>query len=268
MRKNREFNRPLRVGVTAAWMHEDPTRTVYNGRALLYVEQSMVEWLMRCEGIWPVMIPATRPGRVVKISAEDYLHNLDGLVVQGGVDVAPESYGETPLRPEWSGDPLRDRNEIDLIHAAMKLDRPILGICRGHQVLNVALGGSLFQDLGTQIERALSHRDSLRYHRNSHTVELLKGGKLASLYGRRMGIINSVHHQGIKDLAPALQVEAISPEDGVIEAVSYKEDDRFAWGLQWHPEFQEAQQEELLPPDVLLDPFIDAMQTRAKNRSD
>lgn len=263
-----ESLRPFRVGITAAWLHADAERALYNGRPLLYVEQSMAEWLMKPVGIWPVLIPAARDGLSVAADPGFFLRHLDGLVVQGGADVAPPSYGESALKPEWSGDAARDANEIALIKAALALNRPILGICRGHQILNVALGGTLYQDLGTQIPGARTHRDARRYHHNIHEVSLKPESGLFRLYGTSRGKINSVHHQGIKDLGEGLVVEAYSPEDGVIEAVRLVREGRYAVGLQWHPEFQEPTQTELLSTTPILDEFIGAMRRRRQSRNE
>jgi putative glutamine amidotransferase len=251
----------LVIGVSAGWMHADPTRTLFDGRSLLFLEHSMAEWLMGAPGLLPVMIPWPRPDQDVAGDAEAYASAMDGLVLQGGADVAPESYGERPLRPEWSGDPKRDACEIALIRAFLKRRKPILGICRGHQILNVALGGSLFQDVETQVEGSLRHRDPEIYHHNAHAVELVEGSHLQQMYGVCRATINSVHHQAVKRLAPQMKVEAVSPVDGVIEAMRYQ-GDSFALGVQWHPEFQEVDQGELLSTAPLLSMFTEAVHRR------
>src|SRR5690554_6811725 len=122
------------------------------------------------------MIPAPSPECEAAIGPAQMVAELDALVIAGGADVWPGSYGERALRPEWEGDRLRDEAEIGLIGAALKLDIPVLGICRGHQVLNVALGGTLFQDISTQVEGALKHRDAERYAKNEHDATLVEGG--------------------------------------------------------------------------------------------
>ena len=129
--------RPLRIGVSACFFHADPTRPVFKGKTLLYAEESMLDLLGRC-GALAYLIPRPAPNGP---SIEDYVHDLDGLLLEGGSDVCPRSYGEEPLRPEWAGDEPRDRYEIDLIHAFHDAGKPVLGICRGVQILNVAFGG-------------------------------------------------------------------------------------------------------------------------------
>ena len=255
-------NNPV-IGISAGWMHEDDNRQRYNGRPLLFLEQSMARWLMSSGGGVPMMIPGVRPGAEVSVSPSDFADTIDGLVLQGGVDVAPSSYGEQPLRPEWSGDPIRDRYELDLIEACLDRDRPILAVCRGHQLLNVALGGTLYQDIGTQIDGALNHRDSAVYHELTHRVVLESGAELRTLYGTAEGMVNSVHHQAIKDVADSLQVEARCPGDGVVEAVRHRGSE-YAVGVQWHPEFQEPEQHELLPTQVLLEDLLDAIRQRRR----
>ncbi|RVU48598.1 gamma-glutamyl-gamma-aminobutyrate hydrolase family protein [Lujinxingia sediminis] len=259
-------SRPLRVGVSANWMHADPERTVYNGRPLLYMEQSMSDWFLAA-GALPLMIPAPSPTCEVAITAEQMVGALDALVVAGGADVWPGSYGEGALRPEWEGDRRRDEAEIALIRAALALDVPVLGICRGHQVLNVALGGTLFQDIATQVEGALRHRDAERYAGSIHEVTFLEGGYLHRIYGQVQAFINSVHHQAIKDLAPGLRVTARSTRDSIIEGVQLDDgSDRWVVGVQWHPEFQRPEQVELVPAAPLMNDFLKAARRRASTR--
>ena len=196
---------------------------------------------------------------------EQMLDPLDGLVLHGGADVAPTSYGEEPLRPEWSGDELRDRYEIALVEAAARRRLPLLAICRGQQLLNVALGGTLYQDIETQVDGALRHRCAERYESNDHRVEIAPDSHLSEIYGGiREATINSVHHQAVREPADQLTVEATSPEDGVIEAVrATGESGWYAAGVQWHPEFQDPGDDTLLDPWPLLDDFIAAMRDRA-----
>ncbi|TXD37515.1 gamma-glutamyl-gamma-aminobutyrate hydrolase family protein [Lujinxingia vulgaris] len=260
-------SRPLHIGVSANWLHADPTRVIYNGRPLLYVEQSMSDWFLAA-GALPLMLPAPGPECEAAVDATQMVAALDALVIAGGADVWPGSYGERALQPEWEGDRLRDEAEIALVHAALELDVPVLGICRGHQVLNVALGGTLFQDIATQVEGALTHRDAERYARNSHAVTLVKGGYLHGLYGEERAQINSVHHQAVKDLAPGLVVTARSTTDGIIEGVRLEDgSERWAVGVQWHPEFQRPEQTELLPTAPLMNDFLEAARRRAMGRS-
>jgi putative glutamine amidotransferase len=249
------------IGVSACWLHAGEQGDLYNGRPLLYLERSMGEWLLRYGQGVPMMIPAAGQGVDVAIGAEDFVDVIDGLLIQGGVDMAPQSYGETPQREEWAGDGQRDAYELELIRHCLDRDKPILGICRGHQVLNVALGGTLIQDIPTELGESVVHRDRDRYHENIHEVEIVKGSELYGLYGVERGLVNSVHHQAISRLGRDLVVEARSPGDGVIEAVRL-DDEAYAVGVQWHPEFQEPHQGQLLSPTPILDDFFQAIRRR------
>ena len=257
---------PLMVGVSACFFHADPTRALFKGKTLLYLEQSMGEYLMR-EGAIPVMLPPAS----VRFEVRELLESLDGLLLQGGTDVAPHSYGEEPLRPEWAGDIVRDRYETELIKVAMDMNRPVLGICRGHQILNVALGGTLYQDIETQLTGSLVHRDWEVYDELAHHVTFEPGSKISTIYGGiEEGRINSIHHQSIKDVAPGLRVEARSTEDAVVEAVwlppegAESGDSPYVLGVQWHPEFISGEQSSLLDPRLVVQDFLDAVRVRKK----
>ena len=253
------------VGITAGWMHADDDRVRYDGRPLLFVEQSMARWIMSHGDAVPMMIPAAPPEVDPEVTVDDYVDAIDGLLLQGGVDVSPTSYGESPIRDEWSGDAIRDAHELELVRACLRRDRPILGICRGHQLLNVALGGSLYQDIGEQVDGALHHRDADLYHELTHRVVFEAGDVLRRLYGAE-GLVSSVHHQAVRDVGDGLRVVARSPRDGIVEAVRF-DDDRFALGVQWHPEFRESYQTELVSSRPLLDHFVDAIRRRRSSGS-
>jgi putative glutamine amidotransferase len=226
----------LKIGISACFFHPDGERKAAPSKTLLWIEQSTAHWVMS-EGALPVMVPSLI-GETFRgdVTVAEYATWLDGLVMHGGADVWPGSYGEQPLKPEWSGDRVRDENEIALVKAFIAAGKPVLGICRGLQLLNVAHGGTLYQDISTQKQGALVHRDAAAYDRNFHPVDVLEGTRLAQLLKPGRHKINSVHHQGIKDLAPGFEVEAISPEDGVIEAIRHS-GRQWVAGVQWHPEF-------------------------------
>jgi len=139
----------------------------------------------------------------------------------------------------------------------------VFGICRGLQLINVAFGGSLYQDLGTQHPQALAHRDAQVYDLNFHPIELVAGTRLAQLLaGQQRHRVNSVHHQGIKSLARDFVVEARSPQDGIIEAIRLA---GAAWvaGVQWHPEFHRQEHGTLDDAPILQDFLQAALATRA-----
>ena len=248
-------------------MHADPARALFKGKTLLYAEESMLAWLMS-GGAIPVLLPrAAGP-----ISATDLLEGVDGLVLQGGVDMSPTHYGEQPARPEWAGDAARDRYEMELIRLCLDDDKPVLGVCRGAQVMNVALGGSLYQDIETQHDGNQVHRNWEAYDRHGHDISVEPGSALGRWYGfpneGGRARTNSVHHQGLNRIGRGLVVEARSIPDGVVEAVRF--DGRvngrapFAFGVQWHPEFMHAAPTRgELDPGVLLDRFLTEVRQRA-----
>ncbi len=244
----------IRVGLSACFFHADPQRAIFKGKTLLYAEESMIELVSRA-GALTYLVPRGVDGAP---RIDDYVADLDGLVLQGGSDVCPRTYGEEPLRPEWEGDEPRDRYEIELIRAFVAAGKPVLGICRGLQVLNVAFGGTLLQDIETQVPGSGRHRDWDLYDANHHQVDLAEGSWLAGLYGEPGRVtVNSVHHQGIKDLAPGFEIEARSVTDGVIEAIR-RPGDSYLAAVQWHPEFTPADPGELVDPVPLIADFVDA----------
>jgi putative glutamine amidotransferase len=246
-------SRPPRIGLSANFFHADPTRPVFKGKTLLYFDEAMSHWVAR-GGALTYLVPTVPDAGA---SLTDLVADLDGLVLQGGADVCPRTYGEEALRPEWEGDERRDRYEIELIHRFREAGKPVLGVCRGAQVINVAFGGTLFQDITTQVETELVHRDWEPYDENRHQVDLVEGSALAELYpGVRSATINSVHHQSVKDLGDDLVVEARSTDDGVIEALRLADDEGvYIAGVQWHPEWV-GDRDGLLPSEPILFEFL------------
>jgi len=237
---------PLLIGISARIYTPGTPGINVSGiwtKNLHYLEQSVAHWVLSGHAM-AVMIPAvTRDSIVMRtdLDLDDYAATLDGLVLQGGNDVAPESYGETPMTPEWSGDRVRDLYEIELIDAFIRAGKPVFGICRGFQLLNVMHGGTLLQDIPTQRPDSRAHRDGPSYERHFHDVEIAEGSRLAALYpGLRRAKVNSIHHQGIKDLAPGFDIEARCPEDGMVEAIRRRGSGYLA-AVQWHPEFHDTE---------------------------
>ena len=237
-------DKPLLIGASARIYYPGTPGIAEAGvwtKTLHYLEQSVAHWIMR-GGAMAVMIPAVDSDSVVTredLNLSHYAAALDGLVLQGGNDVAPESYGESPLDPAWHGDRIRDRYELELIEAFIQAGKPVFGVCRGFQLLNVHFGGTLLQDITTQVPDSREHRRLTHYERHLHTIELVPGTRLAQLYpGVHRASANSIHHQGVKDLAPDLIVEARCPDDGIVEAVRWRGPSYVA-GVQWHPEFHD-----------------------------
>ncbi len=170
--------------------------------------------------------------------AEAVVRSCAGLLLTGGADVAPERYGEARHPTVTAVDAARDEYEIALVRAALDVDLPVLAICRGLQVMNVASGGSLVQDIPSQVGPAVPHQVSDPKDAIAHDVSLVSGSRLAELMGRAAAggrlPVNSRHHQSVRRIASGYVVTAVAP-DGVIEALE-RPASRFCVGVQWHPE--------------------------------
>jgi putative glutamine amidotransferase len=217
--------RPPNIGITCIAIETDrrPPRLGQNG--------TYINALIRA-GAAPFLIPHLTD-RVLLRSLYDL---LDGLLLPGGEDVDPAFYGETRHEKCGTISLERDETELALARWAMEEGKPLLAICRGIQVLNVALGGSLYQDIQAQVPGADRH-DWYPGHprdRQSHTLQIVPQTRLAQLSGTTSLPVNSLHHQSIKEAAPGLVVVAHA-EDGIVEAVEVP-DHPFALGVQWHPE--------------------------------
>lgn len=254
--------RPLRIGLSARIFHPEVGGSGIKTKTLLVLEQSIAQWIMS-RNVLLLMVPSVvQDGDLLRshIRLRDYAEYLDGLVLQGGADVSPRAYGEEPLRPEWSGDPVRDAYELELVHEFMEAGKPILGICRGMQLINVALGGSLYQDLATQCPEAGIHESSA-YDQHSHPITFVPEGKMCQWFGGVTGgNVVSIHHQAVQRLGRGIVVEATAP-DGVIEAIRWQ-GRSFVCGVQWHPEFhRQASGVPLLECSPLLEAFLAAVQS-------
>lgn len=263
-------DRPLRVGLSARLLHEPPRELGFRGKTLQYLEQTVAHWLL-AHGALAFMVPTVAKGATVSraaVSMREYVNELDGLLLQGGADVSPESYGEAPLRDEWSGDRIRDLYEIELFWECVIQGKPVLGICRGAQLINVALGGSLYQDIATQVPGSIRHVDPVAYDQNAHEIEIVADSELARICGSaKHAVVTSIHHQSVKTLGRGLVVEAVSPTDGVIEAIRW-EGSSFVMGLQWHPEFHPQGAGGLLDGSPVLQEFLNqAALARARGKA-
>jgi putative glutamine amidotransferase len=249
--------RTLRIGVSARIFHPEPGAKGLRGKTLQYLEESIAHWVMSRD-VLVFMIPTVGHQGMLhpsNIRLRDYAKTLDGLLLQGGADVSPQSYAEQATSPEWPGDRVRDMYELELLHEFIESGKPVLGVCRGCQLINVAFGGTLYQDIATDVPTAGAHVNE-HYDQHRHGIHFPDGSTLANMFpGRRDAIVNSIHHQAVKTLGRDLNIEAVSAADGIIEAVRYRRAP-FVMGVQWHPEFHRAGGPELLDCTPLLDTFL------------
>jgi putative glutamine amidotransferase len=220
-------NRPLiGCGTYRKTVDQDPPIEVYG------LMPSYVKAVLAVGGL-PVLVP-------LALSDEDLqalLERLDGILLPGGGDMVPSYYGGDENDPLVRGvDRVRDEFELILIRHALKTEKPLFAICRGLQVFNVALGGSLWEDIRSQVPGAMRHDyfDSGQRDHLAHDVTVRPGSLLHNILGADSVRVNSLHHQGIRTLASGLKASAVAP-DNLIEAVEI-EDHPFALGVQWHPE--------------------------------
>lgn len=182
-------------------------------------------------GAVPLVLPPLRdPG-----AADQLLGTAAGLVLTGGEDVEPVRYGADPHPALGTTNPLRDAWELALLRCARRRGMPTLAICRGAQLLNVGLGGSLIQDIPSQRPGHLPHEAERERTTRVHPVEVEPGSRLADALGTTRLQVNSVHHQGLDLVAAPLRVTARSP-DGLVEGIETMEDGWWVLGVQWHPE--------------------------------
>jgi putative glutamine amidotransferase len=220
--------RPL-IGITCSrvigggWGSYDP------GHFMDYTFNAYSEAVLSSGGA-PLLIPVAQSGD----SLDAILHSLGGLILSGGPDINPRAYGEAPLAGLGDIDEDLDRTELEIARRATACDLPVLGICRGIQILNVSRGGTLYQDIAGQVEHSINHVQKARKGVNTHSVRIEGGTLLHRIFNRKKIWVNGRHHQAVKDVASNLAIGARA-EDGVIEAV---EDPArpFTVAVQWHPE--------------------------------
>ncbi|MBD0405102.1 gamma-glutamyl-gamma-aminobutyrate hydrolase family protein [Flammeovirga sp. EKP202] len=240
----------INIGITPSFMYPDVERPVYGPKSLTYIENDMMDYVAQ-HGVLPILLPDISDDRLYPI-----LQQLHGVILQGGVDIAPETYGETPIGP-WKGDQYRDEYELKIIDFAINNGKPLLGICRGFQLMNVYFGGTLYQDTKTQRQDVNHHRDAQQYDRIKHPLIINEDTFFGSLYPDHItSFVNTVHHQAVKDLGKDLEVWATS-DDGLIEAFGYtKEKPGKVMGVQWHPEFTPTLQNEIIDSKPIIDTFL------------
>ena len=178
----------------------------------------------------PIVIPTG-----LESDAQQITELIDGLIVTGGGDMDPLLFNEEPVLKLGDVTPERDTIELELVNRMLAADKPILGICRGHQVINVALGGTLYQDIVSQhTAQLLQHNQKAKREHQSHIVHIERGTLLASIAAAEQIKVNSFHHQALKDVPSPLVISG-KASDGIIEAIESTEH-HFVIGVQWHPE--------------------------------
>jgi len=182
-------------------------------------------------GALPFILPPLSSAGAIRQA----LRRLDGLLISGGgFDIHPSFYGEKSIEQMGVVKAQRTEFELAITAAALKQDLPLLGICGGAQALNVVLGGSLYQDIGTQAPNPAEHEQSEKKAYGGHAVEIASGTRLRAIVQRRRIEVNTTHHQAVKRLGKSLVINAIA-DDGIIEGIESTRH-RFAIGVQWHPE--------------------------------
>jgi putative glutamine amidotransferase len=238
------MSKPL-IGLTTTRMPNP------SGRLAIGVNIHYLKSVTNAGGL-PILIP-------MELSNDDLdvlLPRLDGILFTGGYDIDPRQYGNQ-VHPKVEGvDPERDRSEIHLVHALIRSGKPFLGICRGFQVINVALGGSLYEDLPEQHPGEVCH-DNHNLPRNylAHSIDIRSDSRLAQILTSNQAQVNSLHHQGVRKLAQELLATASAP-DGLIEAFELPLHP-FGLAVQWHPE----ELQEYEPMRRLFHAFIQSCQS-------
>lgn len=245
--KIKSKNKPI-IGISSNLLLIDQGPFV--GQKRIYVNQGYVDSVIKAGGT-PILLPMLENSDAIL----SQLTLIDGLILSGGHDVDPSHYGEEPHPLLQEILPERDAFEMNLLKNAHKQKKPIFGICRGLQLMNVFFGGTLYQDLSlrpTNKEVKHLHREMSNLH--SHQIELEPEGLLHKIFGAKNIVTNSFHHQAIKDLAPGFAVLARA-QDGLIESIA-RTDSHWTVGVQWHPEIM--MHDSHTDMQKLFEAFIDA----------
>ena len=224
----------------------------FSGYRRSYVNQDYVEAILRAGGI-PFIIPFNEDLESIR----EMVEHVDGVVLSGGHDVNPYNYGEDPLLKIGEVFPERDIFDMEIYKTAVKFNKPVFGICRGFQIINVVNGGSLYQDLSYADFVKLKHDQQDNPSQATHFVKFEEGTFLRDILGEESKV-NSFHHQILKDVAPGFIVVAKSP-DGVVESIQKITEDCFVVGVQWHPEMLSVKYED---SQKVFDEFVKEVEKR------
>ncbi|HXP28951.1 MAG TPA: gamma-glutamyl-gamma-aminobutyrate hydrolase family protein [Solirubrobacteraceae bacterium] len=227
--------------------------SVWDQQAVL-LPRNYVEEVNRAGGL-AVLLP---PDPQLVDQPEEAIELLDGLLLAGGADIDPASYGQAPHAETQDSVPERDAFEIALTRAAIERDLPLLGICRGMQLINVALGGTLNQHLPEHLGHEEHRRVIGTFDGSEHDVEVIDGTLAMDVIGAGVHGTKSHHHQGVEQLGESLRVGARSPSDGLVEAIELP-DRSFVLGVQWHPEAD--------PTSPVIDALVQAARAHALARA-
>lgn len=211
-------------------------RRLYKGKPLEYGEAHLAASIAAAGGLPTLLYRAELEGEALAEHAAALVDRIDGLVLSGGEDISPTTYGQFARDPAWAGNPARDAFELALYRAAVAAHKPVLGVCRGAQLIGVAEGGSLWQDLPSMRGGPITHRSQELYDSLGHDLEI-DAAFLAALFDGEAVAVNSVHHQALDAEPASLRVIARAP-DGVAE--SYVRPDAWVLAVQWHPEWMQA----------------------------
>jgi putative glutamine amidotransferase len=226
MKQKISIAKPI-IGISSSLLTIDSGS--FLGYERLFVGYDYIEGIVQAGGI-PLVLPVIEEESVIV----EQMKSVQGLLLSGGYDVSPHFYGEEPTPGLEAVNQKRDIHEMQLIRHAHQAGKPIFGICRGMQLLNVAFGGTLYQDIQSSIPHPLQHLQKTYPHVATHQVEVVKDSLLHQLLNQEVVSVNSYHHQTIKTVAPSFLINARS-KDGIIEGIENR-NGSFICGVQWHPE--------------------------------
>jgi len=218
-----------KIGITLSEAEDSNAYRWPLRRGFDYIKRQYYQAILKSGGI-PILLPNVEQRYAIK----SLLESIDGLLVTGGPDLHPRHFNQKPHKKLSRTTEARDRFELEAIRIALRVNLPILGICRGHQVLNVAFGGTLHQDLSCIPSKKVAHADPHQTGKVFHRVKIEKGSRLHDIIGRTGIQTNSSHHQAIDELGDGLRASAFAP-DGVIEGIEHP-GFNLVLSVQWHPE--------------------------------